>query len=101
MCSPFPRAQVIQPVIRRIITQPIIRPEVYESTTIQPTLKTETTVQPHIVQQTVVSPTLQNQFEEQAPIQEKARSHVQQPIVQPVMSSKKNRGGALGYGGVF
>ena len=45
----------------RSIFPQIIRPQIYESTTIQPTLKTETTVQPHIVQQTVVTPTLMNQ----------------------------------------
>lgn len=92
--------QVIQPVIRKIITQPIIRPEIYESTTIQPTLKTETTVQPHIVQQTVVSPVLQNQYEENKPITEKARMQVQPTVVQPTISAKKSSGGlgAFGYG---
>lgn len=92
--------QVIQPVIRRIITQPIIRPEIYESTTIQPTLKTETTVQPHIVQQTVVTPQLQNQYEEQAPIQEKPRTQVAPTQVQPTISGKKG-GGGLGALGLF
>lgn len=78
---------------------PVIRPEIYESTTIQPTLKTETVVQPHIVQQTVVTPQLQNEYSEQAPITEAPKKQTQAPQVQPVQSAKKNAGlGGLGFG---
>ena len=51
------------------------------------------------MQQTVVSPMLQNQYEENAAITEKARMQVQAPVVQPTISAKKS-GGGLGFGGL-
>lgn len=87
-------------MIRRIITQPIIRPQIYESTTIQPTLKTETVVQPHLIQQTVVTPQMQNVQMENAPITEAATTQVQQAVVQPVQS-KKSGGAGLGLSAGF
>jgi hypothetical protein len=87
----------VRQVIRRIITQPIIRPQIFESTTIQPTLKTETVVQPHLIQQTVVTPQMQNVAMENAPIQEAPTTQVQQAVVQPTLS-KKHHSGGLGFG---
>jgi len=87
---------VIQPYIRRIITQPIIKPEILETTTVQPTIKQQTIVQPHLIEQTVITPTMQNTMEENAPITTKAQTRYQQPVVQPAISAKK---GQQAYGG--
>jgi hypothetical protein len=56
-------------VIRPIITQPIVRPQLYHSTTIQPTVTEQPIIQPHIIHQTTITPKLVEQAVETAPVQ--------------------------------